>query len=73
MNKASIKMWLAEPLKPEVFTALERLVKTEDVYHIAVMPDVHLAKAVCIGTVILKAKRGKPIYKTLSGLQSMLI
>jgi tRNA-splicing ligase RtcB len=60
MNKASIKMWLAEPLKPEVFTALERLVKTEDVYHIAVMPDVHLAKEVCIGTVIATQSRLYP-------------
>ncbi len=60
MNNASVKMWLAEPLKPEVSSALERLVKTEDVYHIAVMPDVHLAKEVCIGTVIATESRLYP-------------
>ncbi len=60
MNKASVKMWLAEPLKQEVASALERLAKTEDVYHIAVMPDVHLAKDVCIGTVVATQSRLYP-------------
>jgi tRNA-splicing ligase RtcB len=60
MNKASVKMWLAEPLKPEVSSALERLAKTEDVCHIAVMPDVHLAKEVCIGTVVATQSRLYP-------------
>ncbi|HID99699.1 MAG TPA: hypothetical protein EYP59_05340 [Thiotrichaceae bacterium] len=43
MKPATVKMWLAEPLNPAVSSALERLAKTEDVEHIAVMPDVHLA------------------------------
>ena len=60
MNKASVKMWLVEPLKSEVSDALERLAQTEDVCHIAVMPDVHLAKDVCIGTVVATQSRLYP-------------
>ncbi|TGO02132.1 hypothetical protein PN36_29945 [Candidatus Thiomargarita nelsonii] len=36
MNKA--QMWLTEPLKADVASALQRLAKTEDICHIAVMP-----------------------------------
>lgn len=60
MNQTSVKMWLAEPLQSEVSKALERLAKTEDVCHIAVMPDVHLAKEVCIGTVVATQSRLYP-------------
>jgi tRNA-splicing ligase RtcB len=60
MKPASIKKWLAEPLTPAVSSALERLAKTDDVSHIAVMPDVHLAQAVCIGTVIATQSRLYP-------------
>lgn len=44
--------WLAEPLPSDVARALERLERAPDVVHVAVMPDVHLAKEVCIGTVV---------------------
>jgi tRNA-splicing ligase RtcB len=44
--------WLAEPLPPDVRGALERLRRTDDVCHVAVMPDVHLARDVCVGTVV---------------------
>jgi len=60
MNKASIKRWLAEPLKSEIAEALERLAQTEDVCHIAVMPDVHLAKEICVGTVVATRSRLYP-------------
>jgi tRNA-splicing ligase RtcB len=49
---ASLHQWLAEPLPKDVAAALDRLVRTEDVCHVAVMPDVHLSKDVCTGTVI---------------------
>ena len=52
-----IRQWLAAPLTKEVAMALERLAQTEDVQHVAVMPDVHLAKEVCTGTVIATQKR----------------
>lgn len=44
--------WLADPLPPNVAAALSRLARSPDVEHIAVMPDVHLARDVCIGTVL---------------------
>jgi len=54
MNKASVQVatWLAEPLPANVALALDRLAKQEDVCHVAVMPDVHLAGQVCNGTAI---------------------
>jgi len=58
MNKA--QMWLTEPLKADVASALQRLAKTEDICHIAVMPDVHLAKEVCIGTIVATQSRLYP-------------
>jgi tRNA-splicing ligase RtcB len=48
----NLTTWLTEPLAPEVRAALERLSRAPDVRHIAVMPDVHLAHDVCIGTVL---------------------
>ena len=45
-------MWLPSPLPPAVATALQRLQKADDVHHIAVMPDVHLAADVCVGIVL---------------------
>jgi tRNA-splicing ligase RtcB len=44
--------WLVEPLGNDVRSALQRLIRLEDVAHVAVMPDVHLAGEVCIGTVV---------------------
>ena len=51
-SMAMLHTWLAEPMEREVATAIERLRREEDVRHIAVMPDVHLAKDVCVGTVL---------------------
>ncbi len=44
--------WLAEPLAPEVCAALDRLARAPDVERVVVLPDVHLASEVCVGTVI---------------------
>ena len=46
---AKIEQWVAEPLAAGVNKALERLAQTEDVQKIAVLPDVHLARNVCVG------------------------
>jgi tRNA-splicing ligase RtcB len=51
-DRASIRAWVEEPLSAEVQAAVDRLARTEDVRHVAVMPDVHLAADVCVGTVI---------------------
>src|SRR3954447_10988202 len=39
-------------LPKEVETSLLRMQKLPDVRHVAVMPDVHLARDVCVGTVL---------------------
>ncbi len=49
---APLHRWVAEPPPREVAEALERLRRGEDVAWIAVMPDVHLAEEVCVGTVL---------------------
>src|SRR3954454_15275819 len=49
---ASIWQWLAEPMPKDVRLAIDRVAKTDDVRHVAVMPDVHLANEVCNGLVV---------------------
>ncbi len=49
---APITTWLAEPMPADVALALAKLATAPDVARIAVMPDVHLAHDVCIGTVL---------------------
>ena len=48
----SERRWLAGPLPGDVAAAVARLGQAEDVRHIAVMPDVHLATDVCVGLVV---------------------
>jgi tRNA-splicing ligase RtcB len=47
-----VKRWLIEPLPKDVAAALDRLAASDDVRRVAVMPDVHLANDVCVGTVL---------------------
>jgi tRNA-splicing ligase RtcB (3'-phosphate/5'-hydroxy nucleic acid ligase) len=47
-----IRTWLSEPLPAEVKKAVERSARAQDVQRIAVMPDVHLATGVCVGSVV---------------------
>lgn len=49
---APLAMWLAAPLEAEVSAAVERLRRAPDVAGVALMPDVHLANDVCVGTVL---------------------
>ncbi len=51
-DSANVTMWVTEPLPSDVSKSLQRLARSEDVRHVAVMPDVHLAGDVCNGTVI---------------------
>ncbi|MFO0749063.1 MAG: RtcB family protein [Myxococcota bacterium] len=48
---ARITCWVPGPLDGEVERALARLAASEDVVHVAAMPDVHLADGVCVGCV----------------------
>lgn len=47
-----VRRWLADPLPADVAAALRRTARADDVRRIAVMPDVHLAADVCVGTVL---------------------
>lgn len=44
--------WLTEPLSRDVERSVDRLRRSEDVQHVALMPDVHLSRDVCIGAVV---------------------
>ncbi|BFU90848.1 MAG: tRNA-splicing ligase RtcB [Nitrospira sp.] len=52
INRVTVGKWLADPLPKDVERILVRLTRAEDVHRIVVMPDVHLAEEVCVGTVI---------------------
>jgi len=54
---ASLRTWVQEPLAKDVRQALERLARIDDVAVVAAMPDVHLAKAVCVGAVVATKSR----------------
>jgi len=49
---ASLKVWSAAPLPADVVKSAERLRQAEDVRHVILLPDVHMAKEVCVGAVI---------------------
>jgi tRNA-splicing ligase RtcB (3'-phosphate/5'-hydroxy nucleic acid ligase) len=57
---APVEMWLAGSLSAEVRSAIQRLADAVDVRRVAVMPDVHLANAVCIGTATATKSRILP-------------
>ena len=51
-DRAKVRRWVADPVGGDVESALRRLSQADDVESIAVMPDVHLAGDVCVGTVV---------------------
>lgn len=55
-DRATWAAWLPEPMTPEATQSIERLRRLEDVCHVAVMPDVHLARDVCVGTVVATSR-----------------
>lgn len=57
---APVHAWLATPLDPAVRAAVDRLAGAPDVARIALMPDVHLAHDVCVGTVLATRSRLYP-------------
>jgi tRNA-splicing ligase RtcB len=54
---APIFAWLPGGMPAALRAALSRLARTEDVVHVAVMPDAHLAEDVCVGTVTATTRR----------------
>ncbi|MEM7234325.1 MAG: RtcB family protein [Planctomycetota bacterium] len=51
-NHAKISTWTIETPPQDAQRALGRILRSEDVERVAVMPDVHVASDVCVGTVI---------------------
>ncbi|MFT3788833.1 MAG: RtcB family protein [Tepidisphaeraceae bacterium] len=51
-TKAPIHEWLAESIDASVRRAIDRTADWDDVQHVAVMPDVHLAGDLCVGMAI---------------------
>jgi tRNA-splicing ligase RtcB len=49
---APLHTWLTNPLEPAARAIIDRVRRAEDVVHVAVMPDVHPANDVCVGTVM---------------------
>lgn len=49
---APLHSWLATPMEPAARAIIDRVRRAEDVVHVAVMPDVHPAKDICVGTVM---------------------
>lgn len=47
--RAPIRSWASERVSDEIRHSLDRLARTDDVRHIAVMPDIHLGRDVCVG------------------------
>ncbi len=52
MRVAPVSEWLAMPMEMAARRVIERVRRADDVVCIAVMPDVHLAGDVCVGTVM---------------------
>jgi hypothetical protein len=49
---APMNAWLAMPIEPAARDVIDRVRRSDDVVRVAVMPDVHLATDVCVGTVV---------------------
>lgn len=52
----TIKLWTHEPPSLDVRQSLERLARSFDVCRVAVMPDVHMAEDVCVGSVVATSR-----------------
>ena len=46
---APVHAWLSESIDDAVKRAIDRVSRADDVRHVAVMPDVHLAGDICVG------------------------
>lgn len=51
-GRAPLHTWLTMPMEPAARAIIDRTRRAEDVVHVAVMPDVHPANDVCVGTVM---------------------
>ena len=49
-SHAPIRSWASERLTAAIRQSLDRLARSDDVCHVAVMPDIHFGPGVCVGT-----------------------
>jgi len=49
---ATLRVWSAAPLPADVVRSVEHLRHLDDVQHVVLLPDVHLANDVCVGAVV---------------------
>lgn len=54
---APVRTWLTEPVSVDVQRSLDRLAAAPGVIHVAAMPDVHLARDVCVGVAVATLDR----------------
>lgn len=57
---ADVRTWLPEKPDRLLAAAIARLTRAEDVVHVAVMPDAHVAEEVCVGAVTATRRRLLP-------------
>jgi tRNA-splicing ligase RtcB len=55
-----VHVWSASPLERDVIHRVERIATADDVQHVAIMPDVHIAEDVCVGVVAATSDRIYP-------------
>jgi tRNA-splicing ligase RtcB len=48
--RTQIRSWASDRLSDDIRRAIDRLARSDDIRHIAIMPDIHLGRDVCIGT-----------------------
>lgn len=51
-SNIEIQTWLTAPLTQDIKRSLRRMAESDDVHHVAVMPDVHLSNKVCNGVAV---------------------
>ena len=59
-GEASVATWLVEPMPKAVEERIDALRRSEGIDRVVVLPDVHLSKQFCIGTVVASRERIYP-------------
>lgn len=49
-SRTPIRSWASDRLSDDIRRTIDRLARSDDIRHIAIMPDIHLGRDVCIGT-----------------------
>ncbi|MEM7316889.1 MAG: RtcB family protein, partial [Planctomycetota bacterium] len=58
MNDSTpVSSWLIEKMPADVYRRVNEMARTDDVVHVAVMPDVHLSREYCVGTAVATNSR----------------